>query len=64
MDLSTVNSNGFTIEEMVCTHRVMASKIENKRLAPGKQSDLKAHSVYTETDHDWHNWNTELQSYL
>jgi hypothetical protein len=25
---------------------------------------LKAPSVYTGTDHDWHNWNTELQSYL
>jgi hypothetical protein len=42
----------------------MASKIENRRLAPGKQSDLKAPSVYTGTDRDWHNWNTELQSYL
>jgi hypothetical protein len=27
----------------------MASKIENKRLAPGKQYDLKAPSVYTGT---------------
>jgi hypothetical protein len=46
------------------TQRVMVSNIENKRLAPGKQSDLKAPSVYTGTDHDWHTWNTELQSYL
>jgi hypothetical protein len=64
MDLATVDLNYLTIEEMDCTQRVMASKIENKRLAPGKQSDLKAPSVYTGTDRDWHNWNTELQSYL
>jgi hypothetical protein len=64
MDLATVDLNDLTIEEMDSTQRVMASKIENKRLAPGKKSDLKEPSVYTGTDRDWHNWNTELQSYL
>jgi hypothetical protein len=64
MDLATVDLNDLTIEEMARTHRVMASRIENKRLVPGKQSDLKAPSVYTGTNRDCHNWNTELQSYL
>jgi hypothetical protein len=58
MDLATVDLNDLTIEEMERTRRVMASEIENKRLAPGKQSDLKAPSVYTGTGCDWHNWNT------
>jgi hypothetical protein len=49
---------------MARTHHVMVSKVENKRLAPGKQSDLKPPSVYSGADRDWHNWNTELQSYL
>jgi hypothetical protein len=37
MDLATVDLNDLTIEEMDRTQRVMASKIENKRLAPGKK---------------------------
>jgi hypothetical protein len=37
--------NELTIEEMDRTQRDMASKIENKRLTPGKQSDLKAPSI-------------------
>jgi hypothetical protein len=49
---------------MARTHRVMVRKVENKRLAPGKQSDLKTPSVYSGSDCYWHNWNTELQSYL
>jgi hypothetical protein len=62
--LSTVDLDLLTEEEMARTHRVMVSKVENKRLAPGKQSDLKPPSVYSGSDRDWHNWNTELQSYL
>jgi hypothetical protein len=58
MDLATVDLNDLTIEEMTRTHHIMASKIENKRLTPRKKTDLKAPSVYTGTDHDWHNWNT------
>jgi hypothetical protein len=64
MYLVNVDLNELTIEDMDLTQRVMASKIENKRLAPGKQSDLKAPSIYTGNDRDWHNWNTELQSYV
>jgi hypothetical protein len=51
-------------EEIARTHRGMVSKVENNRLAPGKQSDLKPPSIYSGSDRDWHNWNTELQSYL
>jgi hypothetical protein len=40
------------------------ARVENKRLAPGKKSDLKPPSIYSGSDRDWHNWNTELQSYL
>jgi hypothetical protein len=29
-----------------------------------KKSDLKPPSVYSGSDRDWHNWNTELQYYL
>jgi hypothetical protein len=43
---------------MARTHRVMISKVENKRLAPGKQSDLKLPFVYSGSDREWHNWNT------
>jgi hypothetical protein len=63
-DLETVGLYLLTEEEMTRTHRVMVSKVENKRLAPGKQSDLKPPSVYSGSYRDWHNWNTELQSYL
>jgi hypothetical protein len=63
-DLATVNVDLLTEDEMDRTHRVMISKLENKRLAPGKQSDLKPPSVYSVSDREWHNWNTELQSYL
>jgi hypothetical protein len=52
MDLATVDLNDLTIAEMVRTHCVMASKIENKRLTPDKQSDLIAPSVYTGTECD------------
>jgi hypothetical protein len=61
---STVDVDLFTEEGMDRIHRVMVSKVENKRIAPGKQSDLKPPSVYSGSDRDWHNWNTELQSYL
>jgi hypothetical protein len=64
LDLSTVDLDLLTEEEMARTHLIMVSKVENKRLAPGKQSDLKPPSVYSGSDRDWHNWNTELQSYL
>jgi hypothetical protein len=63
-DLATVNLDLLTEDEMARTHRVMISKVENKRLAPGKQSDLKPTSVYSGSYREWHNWNTELQSYL
>jgi hypothetical protein len=63
-DLATVDLYLFTEEEMAHTHRVMVSKVENKRLAPGKQSDLKPPSLYSGSDRDWHTWNTELQYYL
>jgi hypothetical protein len=63
-DLATVNLDILTKDEMAHTHRVMTSKVENKRLAPGKQSDLKPPSVYSGSDHERHNWSTELQSYL
>jgi hypothetical protein len=55
VDLATVDLNDLTIEEINLTQRVMTTKIENKRQAPGKQSDLKAPSVYTGTYRDWHN---------
>jgi hypothetical protein len=64
LDLSTVDLDLLTEEEMARTHRVMVSKVENKRIAPGKQPDLKPPSVYSGSDRDWHTWNTELQSYL
>jgi hypothetical protein len=64
IDLEIFDLNELTITEMDITQRVMASKIENNRLASGKQSDLKAPSIYTGNDRDWHNWNTEIQSYL
>jgi hypothetical protein len=41
LDLETVDLDLLTEEEMAHTHRVMVSKVENKRLAPGTQSDLK-----------------------
>jgi hypothetical protein len=63
-DLATVNLDLLTEDEMARTHRVMISKVENKRLAPGKKSDLKPPSVHSGSDREWHNWNTELQSYL
>jgi hypothetical protein len=63
-DLATVNLDLLTEDEMAHTHRVMISKVENNSLAPGKQSDLKPPSVYSGSDREWHNWNTELQSYL
>jgi hypothetical protein len=59
-DLATVNLDLLTEDEMARTHRVMISKVENKRIAPGKQSDLKPPSVYSGSDIEWHNWNTEL----
>jgi hypothetical protein len=64
LDLETVDLDLLTEEEMARTHCVMVSKVEHKRLAPGKQSDLKPPSIYSRSDRDWHNWNTELQSYL
>jgi hypothetical protein len=64
LDLATVGLDLLTEEEMTRTHRGMVSKAENKRIAPGKQSDLKTPSIYSGSDRDWHNWNTELQSYL
>jgi hypothetical protein len=63
-DLATVNLDLLTEDEMARTHRVMIIKVENKRLAPGKKSDLKPLSVYSGSYREWHNWNTELQSYL
>jgi hypothetical protein len=62
--LATVNLDLLTEDEMARTHCVMVSNVENKSLAPGKQSDFKPPSVYSGLDRDWHNWNTELQSYL
>jgi hypothetical protein len=37
LDLATVDLDLLTEEEMARTHRVMVSKVENKRLEPGKQ---------------------------
>jgi hypothetical protein len=51
-------------EEMASIHRVMISKVENKHMSPGKQSDLKPPYVYCGYDREWHNLNVELQSYL
>jgi hypothetical protein len=62
--LKTVDLDLLTDEQMARTHHVMVSKVENKRLAPGTQSDLKHPSVYSGSDRDWHIWNTELKSYL
>jgi hypothetical protein len=63
-DLEKFNLDLLAENEMARTHRVMISKVENKRIAPGTQSDLKPTSVYSGSDSEWHNWNTELQSYL
>jgi hypothetical protein len=51
VDLENVDLNDLTIEEMARTH-IMASKIENKRIAPGKQSYWKSPSVYTGAGRD------------
>jgi hypothetical protein len=56
-----INLDLLTEDEMDRTHRAMVSKVENKRLAPAKQSDLKPPSVYSGSDRDW---NTELKYYL
>jgi hypothetical protein len=60
MEVATFDLNDLTIDEMTRNHHAMTSKIENKCLAPGKQSGFNSSSVYTGTNHDWHNWNTEL----
>jgi hypothetical protein len=36
-DLATINLDLLTEDEMARTHHVMVSKVENKRLAPGKK---------------------------
>jgi hypothetical protein len=62
-DLATVNLDLLTENEMSRTHRVMFGKVD-KRLAPGKRSDLKPPSLYSGSDRDWHKWNTKLKLYL
>jgi hypothetical protein len=57
LDLETADLDLLTEEEMARAHRAMVSKVENKRLAPGKQSDLRPPSVYNGSDRDWYNWN-------
>jgi hypothetical protein len=65
LDFATVDLHDLTKGEMARTrHHVMLSKVENKHLVPGEQSDLKPPSVFDGYDRDLHNWNTELQSYL
>jgi hypothetical protein len=49
-DLAMVKLELLTEDEMARTRRVMIGKVENKRLVPGTQSDLKPPSVYSGSD--------------
>jgi hypothetical protein len=44
--LATVGRNDLTEEEMALIYHGMVGKVDNKRIAPEKQSDLKPPSIY------------------